>query len=563
MATITINGKVCEFTPGQMILQVANAHGVAIPQYCYHDGLSIVASCRICLGEVWAPNPRAGNKLEPMMGGKLVPTCQTPASDGMVVHTDTPKSVANQKAVMEYLLINHPLDCPVCDQAGECLLQDFSYKYGRGVSRFEETKVKQPKKDLGPNVWLYADRCIMCTRCVRFTREVAGTSELIVEGRGNQEQIDIFPGEALDNELSANVVDLCPVGALLDKDFLFAQRVWFLKQTPSIDGITSSGDNIWLEHNEGRIYRVKPRDNETINKWWITDEVRYGFKFIHREDRLSMPMRREHGVLIESSFPAVIDDAADILKNAQGKTAIVVSPMLASEEAQCFAALADAIPGDVTMVVGPVPVHGEDRVYPKNAKPAHEGGDGFVVRAEKAPNARGVRRVLEANFGGQKILTFDEFMTHAQKGEYAAVVLTGNYPTDWATSDLVKVFDRAKSPRTRLILLDTLPSRLLDQADALIPGATFAEKSGSFENATNVTQAFEQAIPVREGARIEGQTALDIASALRGEERAIYDAPTIRAQMSESGVDTLRVFASLPLAKSRTTKPADMQVVEL
>jgi anaerobic selenocysteine-containing dehydrogenase len=237
--------------------------------------------------------------------------------------------------------------------------------------------------------------------------------------------------------------------------------------------------------------------------------------------------------------------------------------MLASEEAQCFAALADAIPGDVTMVVGPVPVHGEDRIYPKNAKPAHEGGDGFVVRAEKAPNARGVRRVLEANFAGQKILSFDEFMAHAQKGEYAAVVLTGNYPSDWATSDLVKIFDRAKSPRTRLILLDTLPSRLLDQADALIPGATFAEKSGSFENATNVTQAFEQAIPVREGARVEGQTALDIASALRGEERAIYDAPTIRAQMSESGVEALKVFASLPLAKSRTTKPADMQMVEL
>ena len=561
MPTITINGKQCDFSNGKTILQVALENGVEIPYYCYHPGLSIVASCRICLGEVWAPNPRNDNKLEPLP--KLVPTCQVTAGDGQVVYTDSPKAVRNQKAVMEYLLINHPLDCPVCDQSGECFLQDYSYFYGRGVSRFEEDKIKQPKKDLGPNVLLYSDRCIMCSRCVRFTREVSGTSELTVEGRGAKEQIDVFPGKALDNELASNVVDLCPVGALLDKDFLFAQRVWFLKQTPSIDGITSSGDNIWLEHNEGRIYRVKPRDNATINRWWITDEVRYGFKFIHREDRLSMPLRREHGVLIESSFAAVIDDAADILKNAQGKVAIVVSPMLASEEAQCFAALADAIPGDVAMVVGPVPVHGQDRVYPKNAKPAHEGGDGFVVRAEKAPNARGVRRVLEANFGGQKILSYDEFMAHAQKGEYAAVVLTGNYPSDWATSDLVKVFDRARSPRTRLILLDTLPSRLVDQADALIPGATFAEKAGSFENATNVTQAFEQAIPVREGARVEGQTALDIASALRGEERAIYDAPTIRAQMSESGVDALRVFASLPIATSRTTRPADMQMVEL
>lgn len=561
MPTITINGKQCDFTNGKTILQVALENGVEIPYYCYHPGLSIVASCRICLGEVWAPNPRNDNKLEPMP--KLVPTCQVAAGDGQVVYTDSPKAVRNQKAVMEYLLINHPLDCPVCDQSGECFLQDYSYFYGRGVSRFEEDKIKQPKKDLGPNVLLYSDRCIMCSRCVRFTREVSGTAELTVEGRGAKEQIDVFPGKALTNELASNVVDLCPVGALLDKDFLFAQRVWFLKQTPSIDGITASGDNIWLEHNEGRVYRVKPRDNASINRWWITDEVRYGWKFIHREDRLSTPMRREHGVLIESSFAAAIDDAAEILKEAQGKVALVVSPMLASEEAQCFAVLADAIPGEVALAVGPVPVQGQDRVYPKNARPVHEGGEGFVVRAEKAPNSRGVRRVLEANFVGQPVLSFEQFLANAQRGEYAAVVLTGNYPTDWATSDLVKVFDRAKSPRTRLILLDTLPSRLVEQADAVIPGATWAEKAGSFENANNVTQAFEQAIPVREGARVEGQTALDLASALRNEDRAIYDAPTIRAQMSDSGVDSLRVFASLPLAPSRTTKPADMQMVEL
>ncbi|MFM9958640.1 MAG: 2Fe-2S iron-sulfur cluster-binding protein, partial [Phycisphaerales bacterium] len=266
MPTITLNGKPLDFKPGQMILDAANAHGVAVPQYCYHPGLSIVASCRICLAEVWAPNPRNNNKLESM--GKLLPTCQTACAEGMVVYTDSPKAIQNQKAVMEYLLINHPLDCPVCDQAGECFLQDYSYEYGRGVSRFEETKVKQPKKDLGPHVYLYSDRCIMCTRCVRFTREVTGTSELLVQGRGNKEEIDIFPGIPLDNELSANVIDLCPVGALLDKDFLFAQRVWFLKETPAIDPITASGDNIFIHHNEGRVYRIKPRANPKINKWW-------------------------------------------------------------------------------------------------------------------------------------------------------------------------------------------------------------------------------------------------------------------------------------------------------
>jgi NADH dehydrogenase/NADH:ubiquinone oxidoreductase subunit G len=165
------------------------------------------------------------------MGGKLLPSCQQTASDGMVVYSDSPKAVANQKAVMEYLLINHPLDCPVCDQSGECFLQDYSYEYGRGVSRFEEQKVKQPKKDVGPHVLLYSDRCIMCTRCVRFTREVTGTASSPCKAAATRKR-STLPRRSLDNELSANVVDLCPVGALLDKDFLFAQRVWFLKRDP-------------------------------------------------------------------------------------------------------------------------------------------------------------------------------------------------------------------------------------------------------------------------------------------------------------------------------------------
>ena len=268
MPTITINGTVHEFEQGQTILQIALANEVEIPHYCYHPGLSIVANCRICLGEVWAPNPRNDNALEAWP--KLVPTCQQEASEGMVVYTNSPKATANQRQVMEFLLINHPVDCPVCDQAGECHLQDYSYQYGRGESRFKEDKHKQPKKSVGENVLLYSDRCIMCTRCVRFTREVTGTGELMVEGRGGTEEIDVFPGLPLDNELASNVIDICPVGALLDKDFLFQQRVWFLTKTPSIDGITSSGDNIFIEHNEGTVHRLKPRTNLDVNGWWIT-----------------------------------------------------------------------------------------------------------------------------------------------------------------------------------------------------------------------------------------------------------------------------------------------------
>jgi NADH-quinone oxidoreductase subunit G len=517
MPSITINGVKAEFTPGQMILQVANAirargEGVEIPQYCYHDGLSIVASCRICLAECWAPNPKTG-QLEAYMGGKLLPTCQTPAVDGMVVHSDSPKSVANQKAVMEYLLINHPLDCPVCDQSGECFLQDYSYQYGRGVSRFEEQKVKNPKKDIGPHVYLYADRCIMCTRCVRFTREVTGTSELSVVGRGNKEEIDVFPGVPLDNDLSGNVVDLCPVGALLDKDFLFAQRVWFLKETPSIDGITASGDNITIHHNEGRVYRVKPRANPAVNKWWITDEVRHGWSFVHSEDRLRSPMHRQFGALVESDYTKAYDDAIDGIRKALGAgkhLAMVVSPMLTCEEAFALGSLARRLDPQAVLCVGPVPVHGQDRIYPPGAKETDP--KAFKVHAEKCPNARGVRRVLESLAGAGKVATHAEFLELCRsRGNLGAVILTGNYPSVWATEELLGAV-RGKF----VVLIDTLLSSLVDAADVVLPGATWVEKSGTFENAAGLIQSFEQAIPVIQLAKSEGQIAWDMSALLDG-----------------------------------------------
>src|SRR5687768_2364662 len=301
MPSITVDGKTIEAKQGQMILQACLDSGMALPHYCYHPGLSIPANCRICLVEVEGL-PR------------LVPSCQTPIRDGMVVHANSTKAVANQKQVMEYLLINHPLDCPVCDQAGECSLQDYSYEYGRSQSRFEEDKAKKPKKDVGDNVMLYADRCIMCTRCVRFTREVSGTSELFVEGRGHRESISIFPGRPLNNNLAGNVVDLCPVGALLDKDFLFKQRVWLLKQAVSISPADAGGENIFLEHNEGVIYRVKPRYNAEVNQWWISDDTRYSYRPVHDENRLKTARTTELGGQVCSTFAKAFDAAVGGLR---------------------------------------------------------------------------------------------------------------------------------------------------------------------------------------------------------------------------------------------------------
>jgi NADH-quinone oxidoreductase subunit G len=578
MPTITINGRTCEFKPGQTILQVANASGTEIPQYCYHDGLSIVASCRICLAEAFAPNPKTG-QLEPFQGGKLFPTCQTTCVEGMVVYTDSPKAVANQKAVMEYLLINHPLDCPVCDQSGECFLQDYSYLYGRGVSRFEEQKVKQPKKDLGPHVYLYSDRCIMCTRCVRFTREVTQTAELMVQGRGNKEEIDIFPGVPIANELSANVIDLCPVGALLDKDFLFTQRVWFLKETPSIDPLTASGDNISIHHNEGKIYRIKPRMNMAVNKWWITDEVRYGWKFVHSDDRLRSPLRKQYGAQVECDYIRAYDDAAQGLKAAiaSGKrVALMVSPMLTCEEAFTLAKLARAIDPSALLAVGPIPISGQDKTFPPS-KP-----DGFKMYAEKAPNARGVRRVLSA-FG--QVFSYEELLASLRKNDIGAIIITGNYPSAWATDDFTKALSGKFT-----VVMDTLASPLTEKADIVLPGATWAEKAGTFENARNMLQAFSQAIPVIEMAKSEGQMALDMLANLQGAPPVVEGAASVvvvstwaqvaagaqvalpRAQVfNAAGVrhemaktDGLAIFATgVTTPPGDSKQEADVEVVEL
>lgn len=550
MPVITINGKEIPFTQGQNILQVALDNEIEIPHYCYHPGMSVVASCRICLAEVWAPNPRNNNKLEPIP--KLLPTCQTAAADGQVVFTNSPKSIANQKAVMEYLLINHPVDCAVCDQAGECLLQDYSYQYGRSQSRFEERKIKQPKKDLGPHVLLYADRCIMCTRCVRFTREITGTGEITIEGRAAHEQIDIFPGMALDNELSANVIDLCPVGALLDKDFLFQQRVWYLKKTPSIDGITASGDNISIEHNKGVVYRIKPRTNLDVNRWWITDEVRYGWKFVHSDDRLTMPSVRGEDRFDDVEAPLAYEAAYAAVNDRLTKAssiALLVSPMLSCEEAYLLAKFVLQYKPDATLAVGPVPTEGKDKTF----------RDGFTMYAEKAPNARGVKRVLGAMT--KNVLDYDKYLAAMRKAPAnTAVVITGNYPSEWVTKDLVDALGKSF-----VVLIDTLKNRLVERADVVLPGATWAEKAGTFENVKNRLQTFERAIEPIDFCKGEAQIALDLiafASDGRASAAPKYNAANARQQIAQSlGLNEFVSDVHLPAGEE--VVESDMQLVEL
>jgi len=507
-----------EFEQGKSILDVASDNGMEIPHYCYHPSLTVVASCRICLAEVWAPNPRNDNKLEPMP--KLLPTCQTQAGDGQVVYLSSPKTTANQKAVMEMLLNNHPIDCPTCDQAGECTLQDYAYEYGRGERRCDTEKITQSKKDIGNHIMLYGDRCIMCTRCVRFADEISGTSELYIEGRGAKECIDVFPGIGINNELSGNVIDICPVGAMLDKDFMFTQRVWFLSKVPSIDPFTSSGDNISVEHNNNQIYRVKPRTNLEVNQYWITDEVRYGWKFVHDETRI---------VEIDEDAELL---AADKLRQAN-KIALLVSPMISCEDAWLLGRLVRSIDNDAVIGIGPVPVIGEDKTFKS----------GFTTRSEKAPNARGVCRALG------DVLEYDEWKKQMSGAD--TVVVTGNYPESWDTPGI--------SESQVLILIDTLANELTERCDIFLPAATWAEKSGTFENCNNKLQLFERAIHPIGDSQAEGQIAMNLQALVDDMEATVFNAATVRRRMADAGIagmldvelpqNTNRVDTDMPLSE--------------
>ncbi|HEV3416712.1 MAG TPA: 2Fe-2S iron-sulfur cluster-binding protein, partial [Pirellulales bacterium] len=292
MGIVLIDGKEVEVGDNERLngIQAARRAGVEIPYYCWHPGLTVVASCRMCLVETGSRHPETGAIT---MIPKLVPACQTPAKAGTVFVTKSEAVKQSRARVEEDLLIDHPIDCPICDKAGECLLQDYHFKHGQSQRRADIRPFTSARRELGETVTLFVDRCVMCSRCVRFTREISGTKELLVINRGSHEEIDVFPGHPLANKMSGNVVDLCPVGALGDKDFLYTQRVWFMQSHPGVCAGCSTGCSILVDENQDTLYRLRPRENPFINKWWMCDEGRYGYHHVHKPQRLVEARRRE------------------------------------------------------------------------------------------------------------------------------------------------------------------------------------------------------------------------------------------------------------------------------
>jgi NADH-quinone oxidoreductase subunit G len=339
MVEIELDGKKVEVQEGSMVMHAAEKSGVYIPHFCYHKKLSIAANCRMCLVDVEkAPKP--------------MPACATPVTQGMIVRTKTDKAVKAQKSVMEFLLINHPLDCPICDQGGECQLQDLAVGYGAGASRYQEEKRVVFHKDVGPLISMEEmSRCIHCTRCVRFGQEIAGVMELGMSHRGEHSEIETFVGHSVDSELSGNMIDLCPVGALTSKPFRYSARTWELSRRKSVSPHDSTGANLVVQVKNNQVLRVVPLENEAVNECWIADRDRFSYEALGSEQRLTKPMLKQGGQWQEVDWQTALEYVANGLKNVKaehGAASIgaLVSPHSTLEELYLAGALVRALGSD-------------------------------------------------------------------------------------------------------------------------------------------------------------------------------------------------------------------------
>ena len=447
MPKITIDGKVFEVRDRQTIIEAAREHGIEIPHFCWHPKLSVSGNCRMCLVKV--------EKLP-----KLVIACSTQVIDGMIVHTKSPEVIKAREAVMEFLLINHPLDCPICDEAGECKLQDYAYTYSVGKSRFEENKVHKPKRvELGPHVLLDMERCIMCSRCVRFCEEIVKKPQLTFTQRGDHVQLTTFPGKQLDNLYSMNTIDICPVGALTSRDFRFKARVWEMSATETICPGCARGCNIysWVRNNE--VLRLTPRFNPEVNDNWMCDEGRLSsFRHVNAETRVKCPMMRKEGEAVEVGWDEAIARIASELKPfKKSECAVILSAYSTNEDtfvAQKFA----------RQVLGTKLVAFRSHV-------TENGEDDILIRSDKTPNSRGAR---EMGVGTGK--PFDEILRAIREGQVKALyVAEDNIAADPAVAQVLSKLDF-------LVVNCSNENETTALADVVLPASTFAEKNGTFTN---------------------------------------------------------------------------------
>ena len=531
---LTIDGKEVVAPRGMNLIEAAKLARIEVPHYCYHPKLTVVGNCRTCLVDIGMPKlgadkkPEAGPDGKPVIvfAPKLSIGCNTSVAEGMVVHTRSAKVVKAREGVMEFLLINHPLDCPICDQAGECRLQEFSVDYGKGQSRFVEEKVHKPKKTtIGPKIMLDDERCILCSRCVRFMKEVAGQDCLGFVNRGSYSTLTCYPGMEPNTNYDLNIVDICPVGALTSNDFRFKQRVWFLKETKSVCPNCATGCNTVLWSREGVVHRQTPRDNDAVNQCWMCDHGRLHYHFINDANRIIAPSVKSAamGERFNLTWPEVTRQIGEKLKTLKGRGATIAAIGTAratTEELFLFNKLTREVLG--AELVDCVPHAGE--------------GDKLLLNADRNPNANGAKLTgVAADLIGSRIPVIAEAI---KSGKIKTLIVHGeNVTKHGIAEDLLAKLEL-------LVVIDTLPNKVTELAHYILPGATFAEKGGTFINAENRLQRLNIAIPSPGIARPEWQTLAALLNEL-GADGAYLTIEDVFADMAR----TLAPLAGLNLSK--------------
>ena len=461
MGKITINGNEYEFKPGQTIIEVATENGLDIPHFCWHPSLSVSGNCRMCLVEV-----------EKMP--KLVIACSTYAAEGMVVNVNSEKSVDARKAVMEFILINHPLDCPICDEAGECKLQDYTFSHSIGESRFvEEKQHKNKRVQLGPRIIFDGERCISCSRCIRFSAEVAKKNQLTFVKRGDRVTINTFPGESYDNNYTLNTTDICPVGALTSKEFRFKSRVWEMSSTDSVCIGCSRGCNteIWVRNNE--VLRLTPRNNPGVNSYWMCDKGRLEtFKEINDvESRIEGSFVKEHDKLVKHDLLKSITKITEILKSYKAsEIAFVASAYETIEDNYALLKLAKSL-------------NIENIVLAEHKLPGDF--DDILLTEDKTPNYNGAK-LLFPNY--IDILALTENINNGKIK--AALMLDSHFKDEKVIEALSKLKD--------LVVFATNKNKVTELATVLLGISTYAEKNGTFLNGFGVLQRIKPAVATEE-----------------------------------------------------------------
>jgi len=513
MVSLTIEGRPVSVPEGTTLLEAAKTVGILIPHYCYHPGLPVAGVCRMCLVEVEkAP--------------KLAPSCATTVAEGQVVHVHSEKSLDARKGVLEMLLINHPLDCPICDQSGECELQDYTFQEGREDSRYREPKRFNPAEDFGGDVIYVPNRCILCTRCVRFMEDVAHDPALNVSERGDRALIGKFEGKDLTHPWAANVVDLCPVGALLSKDFLNKARAWELDRTASICPNCTQGCNVIMETRENQVVRMRPRPNENVNAFFMCDWGRLNYRWMNEKDRAEQPMVRRKNGLVATSWEDAISAAARALN---GKSVFVAaSPMLSNESLYLLSQVMQGGSGAFRVT------EGDEAPLP--------GVEDLALRRERAANVNGAETL-----GFKKT---KDLLGGLKQGDVLVI----------AGEDLAGIDAAAVARASEVIVISSVLPEAASNASVVLPIANFSEEEGTVTNLRGRVQRFTQARQAPGETRPSWLVLGDLLGAM-GKQSNFFLPSEVFAQLAGSNkaftglsYDTIG-FKGLPLATAPATRP--------